>query len=90
MFKVIADFVDLQDNNHKYRVGDEFPRPGVVVTDARIDELKTDANRLKKPLIKAEMKPESKQEEKPKTEKPKTDKPKADNKPKKGRKKNAH
>ena len=49
MYKVIEDFVDLKDSNHKYRTGDQFPRPGVEVSEERIDELKTDKNRKKRP-----------------------------------------
>ena len=31
MYKVIKHFVDLQDNNHKYDVGDTYPRKGLNV-----------------------------------------------------------
>ena len=88
MYTVLVSFRDLQDDGYRYHAGDVFPRPGMEVTEARINELSTAANRLKKPLIKAEAKPEVKVE-KPKTEKPKAEKPKAD-KPKKGKKRNAH
>lgn len=81
MYKVIEDFVDLKDNNHKYRTGDQFPRPGVEVSEERIDELKTDKNRKKRPLIKevaakpqkAETKPEEVKADKPKRKKKNAD-----------------
>ena len=71
-YTVIEAFVDLQDNNHLYRVGDEFPHPGKDVSFARIDELASAKNLLGKPLIsaneeavKAEPKKEAKAEAKP-------------------------
>ena len=52
MYKVIHYFTDLQDFNHPYDVGDEFPRQGVSVTEERIKELSGSLNKQKKPLIK--------------------------------------
>lgn len=51
MYKAIVNFVDLQDNNHKYQAGDNFPREGLEVSEERIEELSTDANRRKIPVI---------------------------------------
>lgn len=51
MFKVIVKFVDLQDDNHIYRVGDVFPRPNKKVSEARISELKSADNKRHRPLI---------------------------------------
>lgn len=51
MYRVICAFADITDNNHVYSVGDEFPRDGAVVSDARLKELSTTANRIGKPLI---------------------------------------
>ena len=51
MYKVIKHFVDLQDNNHKYDVGDTFPRKGLNVLQSRINELASDKNKQKTPLI---------------------------------------
>lgn len=51
MYKVIKDFIDLQDNNHAYKVGDTFPREEAVVMSSRYEELATDKNRRKEPLI---------------------------------------
>ena len=50
-YKVIHYFTDLQDFNHPYRVGDSFPRLGMKVSDARLKELSTKANKQGKPLI---------------------------------------
>ena len=51
MYKVIKHFVDLQDNNHKYDVGDTYPRKGLNVLPSRIKELASDKNRQGCPLI---------------------------------------
>lgn len=51
MYKVIKYFTDLQDNNHAYNVGDEFPHKGMEVSEKRLLELSTDANRRRVPLI---------------------------------------
>lgn len=52
MYKVIKMFTDLQDNGYRYEVGDTFPRPDHGVTVNRLEELSTDKNRRKTPLIK--------------------------------------
>lgn len=51
MYKVIKYFTDLQDDNHPYNVGDDYPREGLKVTKERIEELSSDRNRRKVPLI---------------------------------------
>lgn len=51
MYKVISYFTDLQDFNHPYKVGDSFPRLGLKVTDARLQELAGSNNKQGKPLI---------------------------------------
>ena len=51
MYKVIKYFTDLQDNNHAYNVGDVFPHDGMEVSEKRLMELSTDANRRCMPLI---------------------------------------
>ena len=51
MFTVLSEFADLQDGNHIYRVGDEYPRKGYSPTDERVTELSTVKNLLHKPLI---------------------------------------
>lgn len=65
MYKVIESFTDLQDANHLYKVGDEYPRKGMAVDEKRVKELLSSANRRKKPLIEEVEKPKA-------TEKPKT------------------
>lgn len=55
-YKVIHYFTDLQDFNHAYNVGDEFPRQGMKVSESRLLELSTENNRQGKPLIKLETK----------------------------------
>lgn len=52
MYRVIKHFVDLQDNNYKYDVGDAYPRKGLNVLQSRINELATNKNLQKTPLIK--------------------------------------
>ena len=52
--KVIKFFTDLQDGDHPYNVGDVFPREGITVTEARLQELSTAANRQGVPLIQVE------------------------------------
>ena len=51
MYKVIKHFVDLQDNNHSYDVGDVYPRKGLSVLPTRINELASNKNLQKTPLI---------------------------------------
>ena len=51
MYKVIKHFTDMQDNNFAYQVGDEYPRKGMSVLPSRINELASDKNRQKTPLI---------------------------------------
>lgn len=50
-YKVIKRFVDLQDNNHKYDIGDIYPRKGLNVLQSRINELATNKNMQRTPLI---------------------------------------
>ena len=51
MYRVIKHLGDLQDNNHKYDVGDTYPRKGLNVLQSRINELATNNNLQKTPLI---------------------------------------
>lgn len=50
-YRVIKFFTDLQDKGYAYNVGDEFPRHGHKVSEARIAELSTTANKQHEPLI---------------------------------------
>ena len=65
MYRVIKAFVDLQDNNYKYDINDVYPRKGLNVLQSRINELASNKNLQKTPLI--EEIPEI--EEKPKKKK---------------------
>ena len=51
MHRVIKAFVDLQDSNFAYSVGDEYPRKGMSVLPSRIKELASKNNRQGVPLI---------------------------------------
>ena len=51
MYRVIKAFVDLQDNNYKYDINDIYPRKGLNVLQSRINELASDKNLQKTPLI---------------------------------------
>lgn len=64
MYKVIHEFLDLHDYNYYYHTGDIFPRDGVNVTDERITELSTSANKIGIPLIKEIKRRRSKKKEK--------------------------
>jgi hypothetical protein len=55
-YRVIHSFKDLQDNGYIYKVGDIYPRQGVIVSKERFEELKTNKNKIGVPLIKAERK----------------------------------
>lgn len=68
-YKVIKFFVDLQDNNHPYKVGEPFPRPGKEVSAERIAELEGKNNKQGCPLIKAVEKPAAKKAAKKTAEK---------------------
>lgn len=50
-YKVIKHFTDMQDNNHPYNVGDEYPRNGINVLASRYKELASSNNRQGVPLI---------------------------------------
>ena len=66
-YVAIETFTDLQDNNHRYLPGDNFPRKGLEVSDSRLQELLTNKNRRERPMIKAIDEPKEEViEEKPK------------------------
>lgn len=52
MYKVVENFVDLQDGNRAYKTGDTYPREGFIPRDARIEELAGKGNALGRPIIK--------------------------------------
>lgn len=57
MYIVIRNFCDLQDGNHLYREGDEFPRHGFKVSEERLNELATTNNATHTALIKKVIEP---------------------------------
>lgn len=60
MYKVIERFMDLQDGNYIYEIGDVYPRKGADPTLDRIRELAGKTNNIGKPLIKEEPKKKKK------------------------------
>lgn len=50
-YRVVKFFTDLQDDSHAYNVGDEYPRQGLTVPNARIKELSGSQNKQHTPLI---------------------------------------
>lgn len=51
MYRVIKAFTDLHDRDHLYQVGDPFPRPGIQVSERRLEELSGSSNKQGTPLI---------------------------------------
>ena len=51
MYKVIHEFLDLEDSSYHYHVGDEYPRHGVAPTKERIVFLLSNQNLLHTPVI---------------------------------------
>lgn len=51
MYKVVKAFTDLNDNNHVYLAGDEYPRKDVKPSAKRIDELCSKFNKRGEVLI---------------------------------------
>lgn len=51
MYKVVTFFKDIQDKDHVYFVGDEYPRVGKEVSKERLAELSSSNNKMGKPLI---------------------------------------
>ena len=41
----------MQDKDHSYNVGDEYPRKGLTVLPSRVKELASSKNRQGEPLI---------------------------------------
>lgn len=52
MYEVVNYFIDLQDFNHPYSVGDIFPRSGMKVSEERLAELSGKNNKRGIQLIK--------------------------------------
>lgn len=91
MYKVIVRFMDMQDSNYVYNVGDVFPREGVVVDEGRLKELSSSRNRRREPLIRRIEEASSLTEEAPlESEAGETpsNEEKAEKKPRRGKKSN--
>lgn len=72
-YEVIRYFTDAQDNEYAYREGDIYPREGLTVSQARINDLMSGNNFQKVALIKPfdeSQKPVKAKEENPKEEIP--------------------
>ena len=52
MYIIIKEFTDLQDDNHSYYLGRIYPYNKKDVSSERVEELLSDKNKLKEPLIK--------------------------------------
>ena len=78
MARVIYPFADLLDDNYIYQVGDEFPRPGVIVGAERYAELEGSNNKIGRPLIATDSRQKPSKEVK--TDKESTDNVKAERK----------
>ena len=68
-YLALTSFTDMQDKGYKYHTGDKYPRAGYQPTAKRLEELLTDKNRRRTPIIKAE------KEEAPKADANPTEKP---------------
>lgn len=51
MYKVVSDFRDAKNDNHLYRVGDEYPVAGCKTSKSRIEELAKGKNKFGKVFI---------------------------------------
>lgn len=89
MYRVIREFVDLQDHRFRYRVGDAFPRAGVEVSAERVAELASARNKSGAAVIEAVEVPHKAKIQPVRAENGSKDKSvaKAENKPKKRKKK---
>ena len=52
MYVAAVKFADLQDHNRIYEAGEEYPRLGLDVSEARLAELSGSKNAMGYPLIK--------------------------------------
>lgn len=51
MYKVVTAFYDLEDNKHRYEVGDTYPRGGYEPSAKRVEFLDGTGNKLGVPVI---------------------------------------
>lgn len=52
-YRAAVKFADLKDGRHIYEAGDTYPRPGLTVSAARLEELSSGRNAMGYPLITA-------------------------------------
>ena len=52
MYIVLKNFKDLEDGDHKYLMGEEYPRKGYTPTEERIKALSSEDNKACMKLIK--------------------------------------
>lgn len=94
-YRAIRYFKDAKDDNRAYKVGDVYPRPGLEVSEERLEELLTNKNRRGTPMIIEEEEPEETAKAEPKAPKSEAVSTEADQapeeapKPKRRKKKNA-
>lgn len=53
LYRAISTFEDIADDNHRYNIGDNYPRKGLTVSEARISELSGYNNKRNRPVIEA-------------------------------------
>ena len=88
MYQAVEYFTDNLDNGYTYNVGDVYPHEGYTPTEERIQELASDLNVRRRPVIAeitnqevetvAEVAAEDIPEEAPEEEKPKRKRKKAE------------
>ena len=62
-YEVIQDFIDSQDKQKKYKVGDSFPSPvNKKISEDRLESLLSANNKLGHPVIREIAKAETKQD----------------------------
>lgn len=75
MYIVLKNFTDLEDNGHKYTMGEEYPRKGYEPTEERVKALTSGNNKACLKLIKEVKAPKIEEKAEPKAE-PKKEEPK--------------
>lgn len=60
IYRAAVDFYDLQDDNRFYEAGEQYPRPGLSPSPARLADLSSNNNRMGHPLIIPQVEPKPK------------------------------
>ncbi len=50
-YRALINWRDIQDSDHEYRIGDAYPREGMLPSVARIKELSSSKNKAGQPCI---------------------------------------